>query len=120
MGEASGVPADVTSIMEIIINGRDLETVADATYSAIDACIETSGLVKISAGTYGGRLGKSFIYLIPKAHLQRPRLGKHRPHMFVAGDPSPSRALELLHEVHEGIDATFRKGVVDRRPHPPH
>ncbi len=67
LGEASGVPADVTSIMEIIINGRDLETVTEATYSAIDACIETPGLVRISAGNYGGRLGKSFIHLIPKS-----------------------------------------------------
>ena len=49
--------------MEIIINGRDLETVAEATYNAIDACVDTPGLVKVSAGNYGGRLGKSFIYL---------------------------------------------------------
>lgn len=63
LGAESGVPDGVTSIMEIIINGRDLETVAEATYNAIDACVDTPGLVKVSAGNYDGRLGKSFIYL---------------------------------------------------------
>lgn len=63
LGEASGVPEGVRSIMEIIINGRDLATVAEATYNAIDACLDTPGLVKVSAGNYNGRLGKSFIYL---------------------------------------------------------
>jgi len=68
LGDASAVPEGVTSIMEIIINGCDLETVAAATYAAIDAARDTSGLVKISAGNYGGRLGKSFIYLKPRDH----------------------------------------------------
>ena len=63
LGDESLVPAGVKSIMEIIINGRDLETVANATHAAIQASVETPGLVKISAGNYGGRLGKSFIYL---------------------------------------------------------
>lgn len=67
LGADSKVPAGVQSIMEIIINGRDLETVTKATHEAIDACIETDGLMKISAGNYGGRLGKSFIHLIPEA-----------------------------------------------------
>jgi formylmethanofuran--tetrahydromethanopterin N-formyltransferase len=63
LGEASRVPAGVGSIMEIIINGRDLPTIAAATQSAIRAAVDTPGLLKISAGNYGGRLGKSFIYL---------------------------------------------------------
>jgi formylmethanofuran--tetrahydromethanopterin N-formyltransferase len=63
LGSESLVPRGVRSIMEIIINGRDLETVAAATHAAIDASAETPGLVRISAGNYGGRLGKSFIYL---------------------------------------------------------
>ena len=33
---------------------------------AIEAAVDTPGLVKISAGNYGGRLGKSFIYLHPE------------------------------------------------------
>lgn len=63
LGERSKVPDGVTSIQEIIINGRDLETVRQATYAAIDAAAAVPGVVHISAGNYGGRLGKSFIYL---------------------------------------------------------
>jgi formylmethanofuran--tetrahydromethanopterin N-formyltransferase len=51
--------------MELIINGRDLKTLVEATQAAIKAAIDTPGLIKISAGNYGGRLGKSFIYLNP-------------------------------------------------------
>lgn len=63
LGEKSQIPPGVTSVMEIIINGRDLETVATGTHAAIDASKDTPGLVRISAGNYGGRLGKSFIQL---------------------------------------------------------
>ena len=63
LGEASQVPDGVESIMEIIINGRDLEAIQQATGAAIHAAARTTGLMKISAGNYGGRLGKSFIHL---------------------------------------------------------
>lgn len=66
-GLQSRVPDGVNSIMEIVINGSDLKSVADATYAAIDAAKGTPGLKKISAGNYGGRLGKSFIYLHPES-----------------------------------------------------
>jgi formylmethanofuran--tetrahydromethanopterin N-formyltransferase len=66
LGAQSRVPAEVVAIQEIIINGRDLPTIAQATQAAIGACVETPGLVKISAGNYGGRLGKSFVYLRPE------------------------------------------------------
>lgn len=66
LGAESGVPAGVGSIMEIILNGRDLPTIVRATQAAIAASRETPGLIKISAGNYGGRLGKSFIYLHPE------------------------------------------------------
>jgi formylmethanofuran--tetrahydromethanopterin N-formyltransferase len=59
----SQVPEGVHSIMEIIMNGRDLEAINAATQAAIAAAQDTPGLVRISAGNYGGRLGKSFIYL---------------------------------------------------------
>ena len=65
LGEQSRVPDGVTSIMEIVINGSSLRHVADATYAAIDAALGTPGLKRITAGNYGGRLGKSFIYLVP-------------------------------------------------------
>jgi formylmethanofuran--tetrahydromethanopterin N-formyltransferase len=68
LGERSKVPDGVGSIMEIILNGRDLPTIARATQAAIVASRDTPGLVKISGGNYGGRLGKSFIYLRPELH----------------------------------------------------
>jgi formylmethanofuran--tetrahydromethanopterin N-formyltransferase len=66
LGGQSGVPDGVGSIMEVIINGRDLASIVAATQAAIAASVDTPGLVKISAGNYGGRLGKSFIYLHPE------------------------------------------------------
>ena len=56
----------MVSVQEIIINGRDLPTIVKATQAAIAASVETPGLLKISAGNYGGRLGKSFVYLHPE------------------------------------------------------
>ena len=66
LGAQSRVPDGVQSIMEIVINGSSLASVAKATYAAIDAAMLAPGLVKITAGNYGGRLGKSFIYLNPE------------------------------------------------------
>jgi formylmethanofuran--tetrahydromethanopterin N-formyltransferase len=65
LGDKSRVPEGVGSIMEIIINGHDLPTIIRATQAAIAAAVDTPGLVRISAGNYGGRLGKSFVYLKP-------------------------------------------------------
>ncbi len=72
LGAASGLPAGVGSVMEIIIDGRDLKSIVDATQAAIAASRDTPGLVRISAGNYGGRLGKSFIHLHPD---KQPPLG---------------------------------------------
>lgn len=63
LGDRSRLPAGVASVMEIIINGKDLGVIAAATKAAIAASVETPGLVRISAGNYGGRLGKSFVWL---------------------------------------------------------
>ena len=60
------LPEGVTSVMEIIMNGRDLNSISEATQAAIAASKDTDGLLQISAGNYGGRLGKSFIYLLPQ------------------------------------------------------
>ena len=65
LGETSGLPEGVGSVMEIIIDGRDLKSIINATQAAIAATLDTPNLVRISAGNYGGRLGKSFIYLHP-------------------------------------------------------
>jgi formylmethanofuran--tetrahydromethanopterin N-formyltransferase len=63
LGDDSKVPAGVQSIMEIILNGRDLESLQAATKAAIHAAATTDGLLRISAGNYNGRLGKTFIHL---------------------------------------------------------
>ena len=60
-----GLPEGVASVMEIIMNGRDVACIIEATQAAIAASKDTDGLIMISAGNYGGRLGKSFIYLHP-------------------------------------------------------
>ncbi|HEY4309014.1 MAG TPA: formylmethanofuran--tetrahydromethanopterin N-formyltransferase [Pirellulales bacterium] len=70
LGDKSKVPPGVQSIMEIIINGADLPTIARATHAAIEASVDTPELIKISAGNYGGRLGKSFVYLHPEKQPQ--------------------------------------------------
>ena len=66
----SELPDGVQSVMEIIINGRDLQVITAATRTAIDAAKEADGLIKITAGNYNGRLGKSFIHLLPQADEQ--------------------------------------------------
>jgi formylmethanofuran--tetrahydromethanopterin N-formyltransferase len=63
LGPQSKLPPGVASVQEIIINGADLSVIVKATQAAIAAAKDTPGLVTISAGNYGGRLGKSFIYL---------------------------------------------------------
>jgi formylmethanofuran--tetrahydromethanopterin N-formyltransferase len=64
-GIQSRLPEGVASVQEIVINGRDLPTIARATQAALAASRDTPDLLRISAGNYGGRLGKSFIYLDP-------------------------------------------------------
>ena len=62
-GAESLLPEGVNSVMEIIINGRNIQTISTATQAAIAASVDSPGLLRLSAGNYGGRLGKSFIYL---------------------------------------------------------
>jgi len=59
----SKVPDGVNSIPEIVINGVSLEAVKKAMRAAILAVKDMDGVVRISAGNYGGKLGKHKIYL---------------------------------------------------------
>jgi len=59
----SKVPDGVNSIPEIVINGVSLKAVKRAMKEAIYAVRNMNGVVKISAGNYGGKLGKYRIYL---------------------------------------------------------
>jgi len=59
----SKVPDGVNSIPEIVINGISIDAVKEAMRAAIKAIRDMDGVVKISAGNYGGKLGKYRIYL---------------------------------------------------------
>ena len=65
-GVDSSLPDGVNSVMEVIINGRDIASIIAATQAAITAASSTPGLIRISAGNYAGKLGKTFIYLHPE------------------------------------------------------
>jgi len=61
--EESKVPESVNYIPEIVIHGTSLEAVKQAMKVGIEAARTEEGVVKISAGNYGGKLGKYKIYL---------------------------------------------------------
>jgi formylmethanofuran--tetrahydromethanopterin N-formyltransferase len=57
------VPENVNCVYEIVINGLTLEAVKNAMKEGVTAAACTAGVVKISAGNYGGKLGpyKAFL-----------------------------------------------------------
>jgi formylmethanofuran--tetrahydromethanopterin N-formyltransferase len=63
LGEESKVPSGVKYIPEIVINGVSLNAVKKAMKAGIEAARDVRGVVKISAGNYGGKLGKYKINL---------------------------------------------------------
>jgi len=63
LGKASKVPEGVNYIPEIVINGVSIEAVKEAMKVGIQSASSVNGVVKISAGNYGGKLGRHKIYL---------------------------------------------------------
>lgn len=63
LGKALMVPEDVRYIPEIVINGVSMEAVKAATKNGIEAVISIDGVVRVSAGNYGGKLGEFKINL---------------------------------------------------------
>ncbi|HEY7529194.1 MAG TPA: formylmethanofuran--tetrahydromethanopterin N-formyltransferase [Gemmatimonadota bacterium] len=55
---ASALPAGVNSVLEIVIDGLGEGAVADAMRVGIRAAAATGGVRAITAGNYGGKLGK--------------------------------------------------------------
>ncbi len=53
----SKVPDDVNSVYEIVINGLNQRVVKEAMAKGIMAAIKVPGVLKITAGNYGGKLG---------------------------------------------------------------
>jgi formylmethanofuran--tetrahydromethanopterin N-formyltransferase len=52
------IPADVKAVYEIVINGVNEEVIKKAMAVGIKAAVTVPGVKKISAGNYGGKLGK--------------------------------------------------------------
>lgn len=63
LGEESLVPKGVKYIPEIVIDGVSLDAVKKAMKVGIEAASRVDGVVRISAGNYGGKFGKYKISL---------------------------------------------------------
>ena len=63
LGKASMVPKNVRYIPEIVINGVSMEAVKEATKAGIESVLNIDGVVRVSAGNYGGKLGEFKIHL---------------------------------------------------------
>ncbi len=61
--EDSRVPEGVVSIPEVIINGINIDAVKKAMLKGAEAASRVDGVVKISSGNFGGKLGKYKIFL---------------------------------------------------------
>ncbi len=59
----SVVPENVTSVYEIVMNGLTLDAVKNGMKQGVTAAACQSGIVKISSGNYGGKLGPFKAYL---------------------------------------------------------
>jgi formylmethanofuran--tetrahydromethanopterin N-formyltransferase len=58
----SALPGTVNSVLELVINGTDADAIASAMRVGIDAACR-DGVVSISAGNYGGKLGPHHFHL---------------------------------------------------------
>ena len=63
LGKESRVPEGVGYIAEIVIDGVSLDAVKKATKVGIEAVLGIDGVLKVSAGNYGGKLGEHKIFL---------------------------------------------------------
>lgn len=63
LGDKSMIPKGVKFIPEIVIHGINLEAVKKAIKVGIEAVSKVNNVIRISAGNYGGKLGKYKIYL---------------------------------------------------------
>ncbi len=51
------VPVNVNCVYEIVINGLNLDAIRRAMGAGIKAAVKVPGVIKISAGNYGGKIG---------------------------------------------------------------
>ena len=59
----SELPAQVGAVYEIVIDGLSLEAVRAAMKAGLHAACGTPGIVRVTAGNYGGKLGPFHFYL---------------------------------------------------------
>lgn len=59
----SKIPEGVNCVLEIVINGLDEESVRRAMREGIEGACSVRGVRRISAGNYGGKLGKYLFHL---------------------------------------------------------
>ncbi len=63
LGKESKVPEGVNYIPEIVINGTSIKAVKEAMKVGIQSAGDVQGVAKISAGNYGGKIGRYKIHL---------------------------------------------------------
>jgi formylmethanofuran--tetrahydromethanopterin N-formyltransferase len=51
------VPENVNCVYEIVINGLNLDAVKQAMAEGVKVAVKVPGVVRISAGNYGGKIG---------------------------------------------------------------
>ncbi len=62
--DESKVPENVNYIPEIVINATDVDSMFKALKAGIDAAIDVDGVIGISAGNFGGKLGDKIYNLL--------------------------------------------------------
>jgi formylmethanofuran--tetrahydromethanopterin N-formyltransferase len=73
----SNLPPEVNCVYEIVIDGTDFDSVGAAVKVGVEAAVG-EGIVSISAGNYGGKLGKHHYHLRKLFETQKPRGGSTR------------------------------------------
>ncbi len=59
----SALPEACNAVYEIVIDGLSFEAVQNAMRTGLHAAVKTKGLLQITAGNYGGKLGKHHLHL---------------------------------------------------------
>jgi formylmethanofuran--tetrahydromethanopterin N-formyltransferase len=71
LGVTSALPKDVNSVLEIVVDGLDRRAIEDALRAGIEVACRP-GVVEITAGNYGGKLGKHHFHLHQLATTSTP------------------------------------------------
>ncbi len=77
----SALPEGVNSVLEIVLDGIDFRSIAEAMRAGLDAACRP-GVRKITAGNYGGKLGPHHFHLhrIMRGETDAPPRQTQRPH----------------------------------------